>query len=95
MSKTPIQFVPREGQADYVTFRYSAEGYAWADIGRHGGQQFINRGNIRAGYKDQRSNGGYWVPLGTGSFTAGWNKVQVNRNTTAGANVIADAIRVR
>lgn len=46
-------------------------------------------------YKDQRSNGGYWVPLGTWSFTAGWNKVQVSRNTTAGANVIADAIRVR
>jgi hypothetical protein len=295
MSKTPIQFVPREGQADYVTFRYSADGFAWADIGRHGGQQFINLtesnpegvivhemghtlglyhehtrpdrdtyvtiiwGNIRAGmegnfqvltdgtktgpydegsimhypsnelsfnysyptivrkdgswvsasyaglsaqdvsslkqmygftnpiiyvdddnaynnlanakfeastnwrwyanasgyykvgylaastgvtgdtaifyfylpsggtrtidarwtdgsnrsdrapfvinnasgteltrvYKDQRSNGGYWVPLGTWSFTAGWNKVQVSRNTTEGAYVIADAIRVR
>jgi hypothetical protein len=46
-------------------------------------------------YKDQRSNGGYFVPLGTWSFTAGWNKVQVSRNTTEGANVIADAIRVR
>jgi hypothetical protein len=294
MSKTPIQFVPREGQADYVTFRYTTTGYAYADLGRWGGQQFINLrdntsmgvivhemghtlglyhehtrpdrdtyvnifwGNIRAGleenfytltdgtkvgpyddssvmhypsyeftatggptilrkdgstvtanyiglsaqdassikqmygftnsiiyvdddnaynnaanakfevsanwrwydnapgyykvgylaastgvtadtaifyfylssggtrtidarwtagsnrsdrapfvinnasgtelariYKDQRSNDGYWVPLGTWSFTAGWNKVQVSRNTTSGAYVIADAIRVR
>jgi hypothetical protein len=46
-------------------------------------------------YKDQQVNGGYFVPLGTWSFTAGWNKVQVSRNTTAGFSVIADAIRVR
>lgn len=46
-------------------------------------------------YKDQRVSGGFFVPLGTWSFTAGWNKVQVSRNTTEGAYVIADAIRVR
>jgi hypothetical protein len=46
-------------------------------------------------YKDQRVSCGYFVPLGTWSFTARWNKVQVSRNTTEGAYVIADAIRVR
>lgn len=41
-TKTGIQFVPRGSQADYVTFQYSSAGYAWADIGRHGGQQTVN-----------------------------------------------------
>ena len=44
---------------------------------------------------NQQLNGGKWNTLGTWSFTAGWNKVQVSRWTTAGANVIADAIQVR
>jgi hypothetical protein len=44
---------------------------------------------------NQQLNGGKWNTLGTWSFTAGWNKVQLSRWTTAGSYVIADAIRVR
>lgn len=43
---------------------------------------------------DQRSNGGKWNQLGTWSFAAGWNKVQLSRWTGTGAVVIADALRV-
>jgi N-acetyl-anhydromuramyl-L-alanine amidase AmpD len=42
---------------------------------------------------DQRSNGGKWNQLGTWSFVAGWNKVQLSR-WTSGPVVIADALRV-
>lgn len=44
---------------------------------------------------NQTLNGGKWNALGTWSFPAGWNKVQVSRWTTAGSVVIADAVRVR
>ena len=44
---------------------------------------------------NQQINGARWVALGTYSFSAGWNKVQLSRWTTAGYVVIADAIRVR
>ncbi|HLM47979.1 MAG TPA: N-acetylmuramoyl-L-alanine amidase [Myxococcaceae bacterium] len=44
---------------------------------------------------NQQINGGRWNALGTWSFSAGWNKVQVSRWTTAGSYVIADAIQVR
>ncbi|KFE72194.1 hypothetical protein [Hyalangium minutum] len=44
---------------------------------------------------NQQLNGGKWNTLGTWSFTAGWNKVQLSRWTTAGSYVIADAIQVR
>ncbi|ATB37537.1 hypothetical protein CYFUS_002959 [Cystobacter fuscus] len=44
---------------------------------------------------NQQANGGRWNTLGTWSFPAGWNKVQLSRWTTAGAYVIADAIQVR
>ncbi|HEY0037589.1 MAG TPA: N-acetylmuramoyl-L-alanine amidase [Longimicrobium sp.] len=44
---------------------------------------------------NQQINGGKWVALGTYNFTAGWNKVQLSRWTTAGYVVMADAIRVR
>jgi hypothetical protein len=44
---------------------------------------------------NQQSNGGKWNALGTWSFPAGWNKVQLSRWTTAGSYVIADAIQVR
>jgi hypothetical protein len=44
---------------------------------------------------NQQLNGGKWNTLGTWSFSAGWNKVQVSRWTTTGYNVIADAIQVR
>lgn len=44
---------------------------------------------------NQQLNGGRWNTLGTWSFTAGWNKVQLSRWTTSGYQVIADAIQVR
>jgi hypothetical protein len=44
---------------------------------------------------NQQLNGGRWNTLGTWSFTAGWNKVQLSRWTTSGSYVIADAIQVR
>jgi len=45
--------------------------------------------------KDQRVNGSQWNALGTWSFSAGWNKVQLSRWTAEGSVVIADAVRVR
>ena len=44
---------------------------------------------------NQQLNGGRWNTLGTYSFSAGWNKVQVSRWTGASGYVIADAVRVR
>jgi hypothetical protein len=44
---------------------------------------------------NQQINGGRWNTLGTWSFPAGWNKVQLSRWTTSGYQVIADAIQVR
>ncbi|PTL81950.1 hypothetical protein [Vitiosangium sp. GDMCC 1.1324] len=44
---------------------------------------------------NQQLNGGQWNTLGTWSFTAGWNKVQLSRWTTEDSVVIADAIQVR
>jgi N-acetyl-anhydromuramyl-L-alanine amidase AmpD len=44
---------------------------------------------------NQQVNGGKWNALGTYSFSAGWNKVQVSRWTGAGFQVVADAVRVR
>ncbi|MBJ6760819.1 hypothetical protein JGU66_08585 [Myxococcaceae bacterium JPH2] len=44
---------------------------------------------------NQQLNGAKWNTLGTWSFAAGWNKVQLSRWTTAGAYVVADAIQVR
>lgn len=48
-TRTPIRFVPRSDQPDYVTFRYSTAGYAYANIGRRGGQQFISLVNNPVG----------------------------------------------
>lgn len=44
---------------------------------------------------NQQLNGGRWNTLGTWSFPAGWNKVQLSRWTTAGSYVVADALQVR
>ncbi len=44
---------------------------------------------------NQQANGSKWNTLGTFSFPAGWNKVQLSRWTTAGYVVMADAIQVR
>lgn len=45
--------------------------------------------------KNQQSGGGSWQSIGTFNFTAGWNRVTVSRWTTAGQQVVADAIQVR
>jgi hypothetical protein len=44
---------------------------------------------------NQQTGGGAWNTLGSWSFPAGWNKVQLSRWTTAGYVVVADAIQVR
>jgi len=44
---------------------------------------------------NQQVNGGKFNAIGTYNFSAGWNKVQLSRWTTAGYVVMADAIRVR
>jgi N-acetyl-anhydromuramyl-L-alanine amidase AmpD len=44
---------------------------------------------------NQQTGGGTWNTLGSWSFSAGWNKVQLSRWTGTGYYVIADAIRVR
>lgn len=46
-------------------------------------------------YVNQQARGSAWNTLGTWTFAAGWNKVQLSRWTTPGYVVIADAIRVR
>ena len=44
---------------------------------------------------NQQTSGSQWVALGTWTFSAGWNKVQLSRWAAEGSVVIADAIRVR
>jgi uncharacterized lipoprotein YddW (UPF0748 family) len=44
---------------------------------------------------NQQANGGRWNVLGTWTFTAGWNKIQLSRWTTAGYMVVGDAVRVQ
>ncbi|NBD09850.1 MULTISPECIES: N-acetylmuramoyl-L-alanine amidase [Corallococcus] len=51
--------------------------------------------NLGTATVNQQANGGKWVQLGTYSFTAGWNKVQLSRWQAPGSVVIADAVRVR
>jgi len=46
-------------------------------------------------YADQTINGSKWNQLGSWAFSAGWNKIQLSRWTTAGYVVIADAVRIR
>ena len=46
-------------------------------------------------HKNQQTGGGAWNTLGTWSFPAGWNKVQLSRWAAEGYVVVADAIQVR
>lgn len=57
----------------------------------------FNASNTKLGtvYVNQQAGGGAWNTLGTFSFSAGWNKVQVSRWTGATGQVVADAVRVR
>ncbi|HZH76089.1 MAG TPA: N-acetylmuramoyl-L-alanine amidase, partial [Archangium sp.] len=52
----------------------------------------VNLGTVNV---NQQLNGSRWNTLGTYNFTAGWNKIQLSRWTTAGTVVVADAIQVR
>jgi N-acetyl-anhydromuramyl-L-alanine amidase AmpD len=51
--------------------------------------------NLATVYRNQQTGGGAWNTLGTWSFPAGWNKVQLSRWATEGYVVVADAIQVR
>ena len=44
---------------------------------------------------DQTEGGNEWHALGTWTFPAGWNRVELLRRDEAGAVVVADAVRVR
>lgn len=44
---------------------------------------------------NQQANGGQWNTIGTWSFSAGWNKIQLSRWTGTGYVVMADAVRIR
>ncbi len=45
---------------------------------------------------DQRTNGSKWSTLGKWTFPAGWNRIELRRDTgKTGSYVIADAVRVR
>ncbi|MFY0567319.1 hypothetical protein ACN28E_26315 [Archangium lansingense] len=46
-------------------------------------------------YANQQTGGGAWNTLGSWSFPAGWNKVQLSRWAPEGFVVVADAIQVR
>jgi N-acetyl-anhydromuramyl-L-alanine amidase AmpD len=50
--------------------------------------------NLATVQVNQQINGSQWNSLGSWSFPAGWNKVQLSRWTGAGFVVVADAIRV-
>jgi len=43
----------------------------------------------------QQGSGSQWVSLGTATFSAGWNRVELRRRGTTGKVVIADAVRIR
>jgi N-acetyl-anhydromuramyl-L-alanine amidase AmpD len=43
----------------------------------------------------QQSQGSQWVSLGSATFSAGWNRVELRRRGTSGKVVIADAVRIR
>jgi hypothetical protein len=43
----------------------------------------------------QQSGGSQWVTLGTWTFSAGWNTVELRRGGASGKVVIADAVRIR
>ena len=43
---------------------------------------------------NQQTNGGKWNTLGSWSFPAGWNKIELRRSAAEGSVVIADAVRI-
>ncbi|AKT42835.1 N-acetylmuramoyl-L-alanine amidase [Chondromyces crocatus] len=45
--------------------------------------------------RNQQTQGGQWVSLGSYNFTAGWNKVVLSRWAALGSFVIADAVRIQ
>ena len=57
----------------------------------------INAGGVQVGSASvsQQSSGSQWVTIGTWTFSAGWNTVELRRGGTAGKVVIADAVRIR
>jgi N-acetyl-anhydromuramyl-L-alanine amidase AmpD len=56
-----------------------------------------NAGGTRLGTVNvnQQLNGGKWNTIGSFSFSAGWNRIQLSRWTAEGYVVIADAVRIR
>lgn len=77
---------------------YAVQAWWTAAADRAASAPFIamNGNGVEVGraYVDQRSSGARWVDLGVWPFTAGWNEILLSRWTTAGAYVIADAVRL-
>jgi N-acetyl-anhydromuramyl-L-alanine amidase AmpD len=77
----------------------SIEAWWTAGTNRSASAPFVifNASGVKLGTVNvnQQASGGQWNTLGTWSFEAGWNTVQVSRWTASAGVVIADAIRVR
>jgi N-acetyl-anhydromuramyl-L-alanine amidase AmpD len=92
---------------DAVTFKFflSAPGThtieAWwtAGTNRSTSAQWVafdaNNVEVRRTTVSQATNGSQWVSLGTATFSAGWNRVELRRRGTTGKVVIADGVRIR
>ncbi len=98
---------PTAAVSDGVTFEFylpaaaSKQVYAWwtSASDRSTTTPFVifNASGTKLGTvnKNQQAGGGAWQSIGTFSFTAGWNKVTISRWTTAGYQVVADAVQIR
>jgi N-acetyl-anhydromuramyl-L-alanine amidase AmpD len=65
-----------------------SSGATWVAFNASGAE--VGRATI-----SQQSQGSQWAPLGTWSFSAGWNRVELRQRVASGKVVIADGIRVR
>jgi N-acetyl-anhydromuramyl-L-alanine amidase AmpD len=78
---------------------HSIEGWWTAGTNRSTAAQFVafNASGVEVGRTEvsQQSNGSQWVSLGSSSFSAGWNRVELRRRGSSGKVVIADAVRIR
>jgi N-acetyl-anhydromuramyl-L-alanine amidase AmpD len=104
---TNYYYASTEAISDPVTFSFylsapatkTIDAWWTAGTNRSTSTPFIiwDANNTKLGtvYKNQQTGGGAWQVLGTYSFPAGWNEVQVSRWAAEGSVVIADAIRVR
>lgn len=104
---TGYYFAPTGAEADPATFHFylpapatrTVEAWWTAGSNRSPSALFTAEGadgrRLGSVRVSQQSGGGTWSALGSWSFPAGWNSIQLSREGPAGCVVIADAIRVR